>query len=437
MKNKKIILTLILFASCFYPSGAQEIITLEQSIKMALENNFSIKIAKEESNISKNNNTLGNAGMLPEVMANGSFQNSSNNTQQNFVDGREINRDGAQSTNLVGGVALNWTLFDGMQMFLERSKLKDLQEIGEIQFRIKIENTLSELMNQYYEAIRINYLIDFQQKQIQLLNKREEIVRNRFQGGLGPKTDVLQTEIDQNNAQVALLALQQQYTDAKFTLQLLMGRKGNNDFEIEKALPDPGIFEENTLAKSLREKNNEVKSAELQIGFSEKEIKKLRGQQMPKIGLNLGYNYSRSTAEAGFILKNQNLGFNYGLSASLPIFTGFTTRTKIQNAMIMHKTDQLRLEETILNKETELKQALNNLARLKEMLPVIQKNQTIAENVFSIAQEQFKNGSNTILELREAEQEQFKVINDLASLKINIKKAEVRVLKLTGGLLKG
>lgn len=105
--------------------------------------------------------------------------------------------------------------------------------------------------------------------------------------------------------------------------------------------------------------------------------------------------------------------------------------------MIMHKTDQLRLEETILNKETELKQALNNLARLKEMLPVIQKNQTIAENVFSIAQEQFKNGSNTILELREAEQEQFKVINDLASLKINIKKAEVRVLKLTGGLLKG
>lgn len=437
MIYKKIISALLILVMHAGIIEAQEILSLNQCIKTALENNYSIKIAKEENIIPKNNNNLGEAGMLPELSATGAYQNSSNNTRQNFVDGREINRDGAQSTNLTGGVALNWTIFDGMQMFLERGKLRDLQEIGELQYRLKIESTISDLMNQYYETLRLALLIDFQEKQMELLSKREEIVRNRFNAGLGPKTDVLQTEVDKNNLSLSILTLKQQYSSAKFYLQILMGTKGNADFEIDKNIPEALLFEENTLMKSLKEKNPEVKSAEIKVGFSEKEIKKLRGQQMPRIGLNLGYNYSRSTAEAGFLLSNQNLGFNYGITASIPIFNGFRNRTRIQNALITRKADQLRLEQTIFTQETELKQALDNLSKLRAMIPVLEKNREIADKLFSIAEDQFKNGSTTILQLKEAEQEKFRVMNDLTTLQVNIKKTEINLLRITGSLLKG
>ena len=67
---------------------------------------------------------------------------------------------------------------------------------------------------------------------------------------------------------------------------------------------------------------------------------------------------------------------------------------------------------------------------------MIQKNQSLAKDVFTIAEERYKSGSSNILELREAEQSAFKAASDLAALQVNIKKAEVAVVKLTGGLLK-
>lgn len=418
------------------PAKASEILSLDPCLKKALENNFSIKIAREESNISKNNNQAGNAGMLPELSANAAYQNSSNNTKQQFVDGRQINRDGAQSTNLNGGIVLNWTLFDGMQMFVERSKLKDLEAMGELDYKLKVENTIATVMEQYYEAVRIKFLIQFQQQQNDLLGIRKNYVNNRFNAGLGSKMDVLQTEVDQNSGQMNLLSLQQQYNQALFTLHLLMGMKGKPDYEVETVLPDPMVLEENTLEKSMKEKNIALKAASMKVGLSEKEIKKLRGQMLPRLGLNMGYNYARSTAEAGFLLSNQNLGFNYGLTASVPLFSGFVNKTKIQNAQINRKAEQLRLEENILSKELGLKQSLSSLNSLREMLPIIKKNLELAKEVSSIAEDRYKSGSSTILELREAEQTAFKAAVDLAALQVNIKKEEVNVLRLSGALLK-
>jgi len=246
MKRNKYLVLLMLWMITL-PGIAGEILSLDQCLKQTLQNNFSIKIAQEESNLSKNNNRPGNAGMLPDLSASAAYQNSSNNTRQQFVDGREINRDGAQSTNLNGGIALNWTLFDGMQMFVERSKLKDLEALGELDYKIKVENTVATLMTQYYEAVRIKYLLQFQQQQNDILATRKNYVTNRFNAGLGTKMDVLQTEVDQNSGQMNLLALQQQYKSALFTLHLLMGLKGEPDYEVETNLPEPMILEEVSL----------------------------------------------------------------------------------------------------------------------------------------------------------------------------------------------
>jgi outer membrane protein TolC len=111
-------------------------------------------------------------------------------------------------------------------------------------------------------------------------------------------------------------------------------------------------------------------------------------------------------------------------------------RTKIQNAQINRKAEQLRMEESKLSKELGLKQALANLKSLREMLPVIQKNLSLAKEVSLIAEDRYKSGSSTILELREAEQTAFKAAVDLAALQVNIKKEEVLLLQLTGALLK-
>lgn len=116
---KKIIL--YFFCLCCYTITAQELLTLEQAVTIALENNYAIKIAKNEAKVGQLNNAIGNAGMLPNVSATFTKNNSLLNTTQTQSGGTERTLDGAKNMNMTYGVGLDWTLFDGMRMFARKN----------------------------------------------------------------------------------------------------------------------------------------------------------------------------------------------------------------------------------------------------------------------------------------------------------------------------
>ena len=78
----------LLFLILIFPTAkAQEALSLESAVNMALKNNFDILVADKSAAISKVNNTPGNAGMLPSVAVIGSGNYSLNNRIQKNVDG--------------------------------------------------------------------------------------------------------------------------------------------------------------------------------------------------------------------------------------------------------------------------------------------------------------------------------------------------------------
>ncbi|HKJ82089.1 MAG TPA: TolC family protein, partial [Ignavibacteriaceae bacterium] len=93
MKNlfKKYFGSLLLVILITGLTNAQEVLTPQDDVKIALENNYSIKIAKNEKNIAENNSSVGNAGFLPTVDASGSYTRSSNDTKQNYSNGQTVN----------------------------------------------------------------------------------------------------------------------------------------------------------------------------------------------------------------------------------------------------------------------------------------------------------------------------------------------------------
>ncbi len=82
-------------------SFSQQLLSLKDAVKIALENNFSINIAKNISTITENNASVGNAGFLPTIDATGSYTKSQSNTKQEYFDGRTIDRTGAKINELV------------------------------------------------------------------------------------------------------------------------------------------------------------------------------------------------------------------------------------------------------------------------------------------------------------------------------------------------
>ena len=135
MKTKTILKSLILFLFCIAKSNAQEILTIEDAMKIALENNFEIKIAKNNSKINETNVTIGNSGMLPVASALIVDNNSIQNSSQTRQDGTTTSLNNAKNNSLNYGVSLDWTIFDGMKMFAKLDQLKELQKLGDTELK--------------------------------------------------------------------------------------------------------------------------------------------------------------------------------------------------------------------------------------------------------------------------------------------------------------
>jgi len=103
--------------------NATEELSLEDAVRISLENNYTIKIARSEAQIDENNLSRGNAGFLPSLDLTGRANNSSQNVSQVFLDGRLVEKDGAKSSLYEGSLGLNWTVFDGFRMFISYDRL--------------------------------------------------------------------------------------------------------------------------------------------------------------------------------------------------------------------------------------------------------------------------------------------------------------------------
>ncbi|WP_348797359.1 TolC family protein [Flavobacterium adhaerens] len=191
MKTKNILKSLILFLFCIAKTSAQEVLTLEEAIKIALENNFEIKISKNNLKISETNVSIGNAGMLPTVTASVTDNNSVMNSSQTRQDGTTTSLDNAKNNSLTYGVNLGWTIFDGLKMFAKYDQLKEFQNMSDAQMKLTIINKISNVNNVYYDLIQEQQKLADLDSTIVISQKRLEFTKNRYSIGKNSKLDVL------------------------------------------------------------------------------------------------------------------------------------------------------------------------------------------------------------------------------------------------------
>ena len=114
---------------------AQEVLTLEEAIRQGLENNFAIQVAQNDQQVVTNDNRAGNAGMLPtlDLEASKSYQRQNVDLEIQGSEGTfNVSRDWAKSDRLNAAARLNWTIFDGLGMFMAKNRLRSIQEWGEL-----------------------------------------------------------------------------------------------------------------------------------------------------------------------------------------------------------------------------------------------------------------------------------------------------------------
>lgn len=416
-------------------------LTLNEAIATSLQNNYDIQLSRNDSLLAALDYAYADYALLPRLSANGGLNYNKNNSKQVLADGTKRERSGVKSSQSTASLNLDWTLFDGLRMFIARKRLGQLVELGELQIKAQVITTVADVMGLYYDIVRQQQQLKATEEQIELSNERLKLAQYKFDVGTGAKPDVLQAQIDLNAQRSAALTQETAINKLKEQLNQLLVLPVQNDF----AVADTNIvFNESLSIDSIRSGiasiNPELLLAQKNLEIAGLTLRERKAERFPTLEFNSAYNFNKtdnkSVVNPFQPLFNQNHGFNYGFTATIPIFNGLNSRRLIKAAELDIKYQQLQYDRSVALLNTSIANAYRDYDLYKRSLRLEEENiKLVRENIF-IARERYRLGISTFIEMREAQQSLADASTRLIQARYNTKVAEIELLRLRGDLVR-
>lgn len=427
---------LLLFSSLFSPQilPAQDTLSLEKAIEQGLEQNYQIRIARQDQRINQNNVARGNAGFLPTLRLTADQNTEISNTTQEFISGETINQNGAETESLNSRAELRWTLFDGFRMFTTYQRLKSIRKRGKAQFHQTVQEQVSAIIDQYYKLVQQKRQLATAQEALSLTRKRRSLAKTRMNIGAGSGLAYRQVQSDYNADTARYLQLRQQLRNGKIRLNRLMGTPVDNSFTVPGTIPLQSPFTYQALKKQALQESPRIEQEKQNKRIAQQQLEAVQSNHYPEIGLNLGYDFSQTTSEAGFVSESEARGFDYGLYLSYELFDGFNTQRRADNARIRIERATLAFEQEQQQLLADLKQAFTNYQKSRSRTSLEEENVSVARETFRIARQNYEAGGIDYLTLKEAQQSYLDAQQRLISARYATKKAEIELMQLSGML---
>jgi len=424
---KRYTIIMLLFCTILFQAHAQQTLTLEEALTTTLANNFNILLARNDSKIDMENTSLGSAGMLPAVTGNFNRSNSVQNSRQVRADGQIQQVSNAKNDNMSYGVNLNWTIFDGFGMFARRDRFKEIQRQGEAEIKFEVISQLSEVIATYYNLVQQKRLLDALDTTITLSQYRVALAENRLEIGKGSKLDLLNAKVDLNTDQTNLLRQQESFKNTKTYLNQLMTRDLDLDFGVEDEMELDQNLKLGDLLTLADQQNPQI-----QLRIAELNLKSVKAERYPKIGLNTGYNWNESHSSLGFSTENKNRGLTYGVSASVNIFNGFLQNRNERIAKFQLQSSELLIQQQKQDIQAQVRTLFQTYVTNMQLANVEKKNEELAKENLNITMDKFRIGTITTLEVRTAQVNYINAMTRSYTAQYEAKLSEIRLKELTG-----
>jgi len=410
------------------PATAQQTLSLGEAWNRALEENHSLQVARNNSEIGKNNSNPGNAGLLPKLDAYSGvdYANSGENSPSGPL---------TTYTRTSAGVQISYTLFDGLNNIYTFKKLRNSGRIAGLQEKLAVEQTLIGVSQAYFEVAGSAENLSLSDETLQISRQRLERARNRNQFGRSNTLELLNAEVDFNTDSISFLNARLYADQARRNLNVLLNLSADQSFTVETTVEFAVLPEYQLLAGSVREKNSLYllqKSTTLQAGYDQRIA---WSKEMPKLNLSGAWSFSRQEADLAVGLKDPVKTLSAGLNLSLNLFNGFQNAVARQNSALQKKNQELLLKEAELNLDVQLMNSYEAYGNALYVLKAEQQNVDVADLNFRRTQELFSLGQVNTTQFREAQLNLVRAKSRLLSAKYSAKLNEIVLLQISGLLL--
>jgi len=413
-----------------------EQLSFEKAIATALDNNYGIKIARNNKAIANNNLTYGNAGFLPTLTANFDRTYGRQSFERQLASGQEQSQSGAKSLRTSYGANFNWTIFDGLSMFRRYDQLEEITTQSEDQLRTEVELLIFNVSIAFYQAALEKERLRLSENNIELSEERLRIANEKYELGKASRLEYLQAQVDLNADKSAKIRQTELLELRKLDLLRIMNIPQDSiNFILSYQLEENSEIDLADVINNVETGNPQLLTLRRQqtIALYEEEIAK--GDRYPEVNLFASYTKSDSESPAGFAVESSSDDITYGVTASWTLFDGFNVNRRIQNAKIELENSQYAYKDQLQSITTTVRSRYINYRNSINLMTLESENVEVARENNDIAQERYRIGLSNPVELREA---QINLIN--AELRYQnsafaAKLAEIELNYLSGQLM--
>lgn len=413
------------------------VISLSECLRIGLNNNYALRIVRNNERIAAGNATRANAGYLPTVSATAGYGGSvqSRGTRERDTHVR-TNENGVADHSLSAGVNAEWTIFDGFKIQTNYQRLQELKRQSATQTRIALEDYMATLVAEYYNFVQQHIRMRNLRYAVALSRERLRIVQERYIIGSNSRLDLQQAQVDFNADSAQSLKQHELLATSRIRINELMAAK---DIDRPLVVSDTAINVNNALSfdslwlATLRD-NNELVLADRNKRLADLDLRSVRSRDYPYVKLNAGYGYSQNFYGTGATDRRQTYGPDFGVTVGFKLFDGQRAREQ-RNARIAIENAELArqdLENTLRADLSDLWQAYRNNLRL---LDLERQNLITAQENHFIAYERYLLGDLSGIEMREAQKSLLDAEERILMAEYNTKLCEISLQQISGGIL--
>jgi outer membrane protein TolC len=426
---KKWLLVLLIVAAVSQVN-AQQKLTLDNAIAIALKNSYDVELVRNQLAISNINNNPGVAGALPTVNLNASDNEQIISINQKFPDAnRNTQRNNVGSNILQVGVTGSMLLYNGNRIVTTQKRLAQLELLNKNVLNAQLQNTMAFVSVRYYEIVRQQELLKTIQKSIAVFQKRLDVLEARKEAGLANNADIYQAKLDLNQQKQALetqyLIIKQSKADL---LQSMVQAPDSVIVVDDKIAIDKNLSLENI--KATLPSNPDYIAAATQITINQLIEKETAALRMPSLRATTGFNINSNKSAAGFILLNQSYGPFFGVNLSVPLYNGSVFKRQGQVAAINTRSAKLQQENLALTLETNAVKTFNAYTNAITQMQTEADNYALSGQLLDLVIQKFELAQATIIEVRQAQQSFENAGYRLVNLQYTAKIAEIELNRL-------
>lgn len=421
---KKIIIACI-FSFCSLWGYSQQL-TLEECCDIAAANNKQGKLA--DFSIQKAQLQLKNmnSNFLPKLSAAGGYLYA----DKDF--GAELMPSVAAELNLnntyTGGVQIEQPLYLGGKLFAARKMAQTGLSIAGLNKEKTESDIRFETEKAYWNVVKAKELQKVSQQFLQTVDELYRTVENYYSTGMASQNELLKVKVKINEAKLSLKRSENSVRLAKMSLCHLMGMPISKDIDVINNLSDIKVVDTNIHSVENR---LEYKILSENIQLKNQEIKAVRSDFLPRVGLVAGYNYMNGVKLNGTKLISDDV-FAVMVSVKVPLFHWGEGMRKVKSAQIEKQMAIVQRDEFTEKMQLEVSQALNMLDESELEIKLTESAFNEASESLRESRKNYETGMETLVNYMDTQSIWQESWAEFVSAKINYQIAKAIYLKALG-----